>query len=75
MYVAFAFWPFLIVAPVVVIAGLMVWAIPVAIITVFGGICLVIFKGSRLVAQWARKLGQAQNANRQKTHGGAKATT
>jgi UPF0716 family protein affecting phage T7 exclusion len=75
MYVAFAFWPFLVVAPVVVIAGLMVWAIPVAIITVFGGICLVIFKGSRLVALSASKLRQAQKPNRQSTHAGAEATT
>ena len=72
MYVVFAFWPFLIVA---LIAGLMVWAIPVAIIIVFGGICLVIFEGSRLVALSARKLRQAQKANRQSTHAGAKATT
>jgi cytochrome c-type biogenesis protein CcmH/NrfF len=75
MYVVFAFWPFLIVAPVVVIAGLMVWAIPVAIIIVFGGICLMASKGSRLVAQSARKLRQAENANHQSTHAGAKATT
>jgi hypothetical protein len=64
MWLAFALCPLLIVAPAVVIGGLMVLTLLSAPVIVLGGICLVMFGGSRR-ARSARKRRQLQKANRQ----------
>jgi membrane protein implicated in regulation of membrane protease activity len=70
MWPVFALFPFLVLAPAVVIGALMVFtllAAPLAIIMVLAGLCIAIFDLSRRVIRSVRKPRQAHEAHRQPT--------